>query len=184
MRASVVKQRFQKRRSPDGAERNPGTLSVRMGRAIAKPMSLLLRKPRWVSLRSTHPTKEEIKEAERRQTQCNSPARKRRAGRATERRLAPPRPLSGALACRRSTTALPKGCVVPWCDPGQASWANRPRGGGHSADGLPTSSDAPRTPVVVPADMMPGPPECEADEAAPAGTALAPAARHHPDGVP
>jgi len=43
----------------------------------------------------------------------------------------------GQLAFRRSTTALPKGCVVPWCDPGQVSWANRPRGGGHSADGSP-----------------------------------------------
>src|SRR5580698_10021420 len=31
-------------------------------------------------------------------------------------------------------------------------------GGGHSADGRPTSSDAPRMPVVMPADMMPGPP--------------------------
>ena len=37
------------------------------------------------------------------------------------------RPLNGRgqLAFRRSTTALPKGCVVPWCDPGQVSWANR-----------------------------------------------------------
>ena len=49
---------------------------------------------------------------------------------------------------------------------------------------LPTSSDAPRMPVVMPADMMPGPPGSKADEASPAGTALAPAARHHPDGVP
>ena len=48
----------------------------------------------------------------------------------------------------------------------------------------PTSSDAPRMPVVMPADMMPGPPGSKADEASPAGTALAPAARHHPDGVP
>ena len=100
------------------------------------------------------------------------------------KRLAPPVPLSGALACRRSTTVLPRGCVVPWCDPGQASWINRPRGGGHSADDRPTSSDAPRTPVVMPAGMMPGPPGSQADEASPAGTALAPAARHHPDGVP
>ena len=99
-------------------------------------------------------------------------------------RLAPRLPLSGALACRRSTSALPKGCVVPWCDPGQVSWEDRPRGGGHSADGRPTSSDAPRMPVVMPADMMPGPPGSKADEASPAGTALAPTARHHPDGVP
>jgi hypothetical protein len=78
-------------------------------------------------------------------------------------RLAPRLPLSGALACRRSTSALPKGCVVPWCDPGQVSWANRPRGGGHSAGDRPTSSDAPRMPVVMPADMMPGPPGSKAD---------------------
>jgi hypothetical protein len=41
------------------------------------------------------------------------------------------RPLNGRvrLAFRRSTTALPKGCVVPWCDPGQASWMLCQRGG-------------------------------------------------------
>jgi hypothetical protein len=39
------------------------------------------------------------------------------------------RPLWGRLAFRRSTTALPKGCVVPWCDPGQASWGLCQRGG-------------------------------------------------------
>src|ERR1700691_4482983 len=33
---------------------------------------------------------------------------------------------------------------------------------------------APRMPVVMPADLMPEPPECAADEATPAGTALAP----------
>ena len=53
---------------------------------------------------------------------------------------------------------FPRGVVVPWCDPGQASWANRPKGGGHSADDRPTSSDTPRMPVVMPAGMMPGPP--------------------------
>jgi hypothetical protein len=57
-------------------------------------------------------------------------------------------------------------------------------GGGHSADGRPTSSGAPRMPVVMPAGMMPGPPGSQADEAWPAGTAPAPATRHHPDGVP
>jgi hypothetical protein len=36
----------------------------------------------------------------------HEPMRKRRTGRATVMRLAPPSPLSGALACRRSTTAL------------------------------------------------------------------------------
>ena len=78
----------------------------------------------------------------------------------------------------------PRGVSSLGDDPGQASWDKPSRGGGHSADGLPTSSDAPRTPVVMPAGMMPGPPGSGADEAPPAGTALAPAARHHPDGVP
>ena len=124
------------------------------------------------------------REAERRQTRAVNPHAYGVRGAPRKERLAPRLPLSGALACRRSTTALPKGCVVPWCDPGQVSWANRPRGGGHSAGDRPTSSDAPRMPVVMPADMMPGPPGSQADEASPAGTALAPAARHHPDGVP
>ena len=63
--------------------------------------------------------RDDIKDMERRKTQGRPPH------------------LGGQLAFRRSTTALPKGCVVPWCDPGQVSWANRPRGGGHSADGSP-----------------------------------------------
>jgi len=115
------------------------------------------------------------RKAERRQSHCRqSRTQIRRAARATEGAACAALPLSGALACRRSTTALAKGCVVPWCDPGQASWANRPRGGGHSADDRPTSSDAPRTPVIVPAGMMPGPPGSKADDASPAGTAPAP----------
>ena len=39
---------------------------------------------------------------------------------------------------------------------------------------LSQSSEAPRAPVIVPADMMPKPPGNDADEASPAGTALAP----------
>ncbi len=55
----------------------------------------------------------EKREAERRQTQChNLPARKRRAGRATEGAACAALPLSGALACRRSTTALAEGTYV------------------------------------------------------------------------
>ncbi len=65
--------------------------------------------------------KERSKEAERRQTQeCKTPCQRARR-RATEKAACAALPLSGALACRRSTAALPKGCVVPWCDPGQAS---------------------------------------------------------------
>ena len=32
------------------------------------------------------------------------------------------------------------------------------------ANAAPTSSDAPRAPVIVPAGMMPEPPECAGDE--------------------
>ncbi len=42
------------------------------------------------------------------------------------------------------------------------------------ASAAPTSSDAPRAPVIVPAGMMPEPPGCAGDEPTPAGTALAP----------
>ena len=79
---------------------------------------------------------------------------------------------------------------------GQASWdaagtldpvsPPQPGGGdlallhGHDTRAvLSQSSEAPRAPVVMPAGMMPKPPGCAADEAAPAGTALAPAGRHH-----
>jgi hypothetical protein len=50
-------------------------------------------------------TEEKRKEAERRQTHRQMPA-PAGAGRATERRLAPPVRSRGALACRRSTAAL------------------------------------------------------------------------------
>jgi hypothetical protein len=53
------------------------------------------------------------KEAERRQTQGLLPARKRRAGRATEKGGLRRPPLAGALACRRSTAVLTSGTFVP-----------------------------------------------------------------------
>jgi hypothetical protein len=56
---------------------------------------------------------EKIKEAERRQTHCLMPARKRRAGRATEKGGLRRPPLAGALACRRSTAVLTNGTFVP-----------------------------------------------------------------------
>ncbi|HLX12264.1 MAG TPA: hypothetical protein VKS81_05575, partial [Bacteroidota bacterium] len=55
---------------------------------------------------------------------------------------------------------------------GQASWDAAQDS--VTAPAYPSSSDAPRTPVVMPAGMMPGPPGSKADEALPAGTALAP----------
>ena len=145
MRAGFVKQRYCTARSPDGAERNPGT-TVKLERCSR------------ISLRFIRATKKEIRKrnAGRRCLTTSAPA-----GAAAPRisRLAPTRPLSGALACRRSTTALAKESISsPRRDPGQASWLRRPRGGLHAADAAPTSSDAPRAPVVVPAGMMPGPP--------------------------
>ncbi len=114
------------------------------------------------------------KEAERRQTLFNN-LRTSGCGRATESRLAPTRPLSGALACRRSTTALAKESISsPRRDPGHASWeaastrrASLRRRRTHFQRCTPRAGhNAGR--------LMPEPPECAADEATPAGTALAP----------
>ena len=62
--------------------------------------------------RFAHPGYEEIRKRNAGKRTVSRPARKRRAGRATEGRLAPPFPLPGALACRRSTTALAEGTYV------------------------------------------------------------------------
>jgi hypothetical protein len=71
---------------------------------------------------SAHPTKTK-KEAERRQTQYLMTRTSGCGTRHGQNRLAPTRPLSGALACRRSTTALAKGSISsPRLSPGQASW--------------------------------------------------------------
>jgi hypothetical protein len=78
----------------------------------------------------------------------------------------------GTLAFRRPTTALAKGCVVPWCDPGQASWVGARHG--RCPPSPAHYSDAPRALVIVLGGLMPGPPGNGADEASPAGTALAP----------
>ena len=141
------------------------------------------RKPRWVSLRSTHPTNKEKKGSATPANALSSvPARKHGARVAPRsRRLAPPFPLSGALACRRSTTALiPATCHL---------WAQlRPGFLGRGLNGrypLPCPSPVSTSRTGPSAGrLMPVPPGSEADEAPPAGTALAPAARHHPDGVP
>src|SRR5208282_5754813 len=71
----------------------PGFAELVIGRRFAPT--------RWLT-RATN----ERKEAERRQTHSPCPARKRRAGRATDKAACAAPPLSGALACRRSTTAL------------------------------------------------------------------------------
>jgi hypothetical protein len=104
---------------------------------------------------------EKIKEAERRQTHCLMPARKRRAGRATEKGGLRRPPLAGALACRRSTCGSrqrdfrPEGSAS-----GQASREATRRSGHSRKRRLFGHSDAPRAPVVMPAGMMPEPPGC------------------------
>ena len=67
--------------------------------------------------------KDESKEAERRQTQCFMTRTQAACG-AHQRKSGLRRPpLAGALACRRSTTALAKGSISsPRLSPGQASW--------------------------------------------------------------
>jgi len=106
------------------------------------------------------------------------------------------RALQSALAFRRSTAALAKGTFVPKAQrqarlpgtrPERSILYGRPNRGaetlrrytGVTRADLSQSSEAPRAPVVVPAGMMPEPPENAADEAAPAGTALAPIDRRH-----
>ena len=94
------------------------------------------------------------KEAERRKAQFHT-VRTLRCGRAP----------AGAHASRRSTAVLAQGTAHPEGS-AQARLRGRQR---HMrrvapASAAPTSSDAPRAPVIVPAGMMPEPPECEGDE--------------------
>src|ERR1700677_1430169 len=102
------------------------------------------------------------KEAERRQAHCLLPARKRRAGRATEKGGLRRPPLAGALACRRSTAVLTNGTFVPRAQ----RRARLPKTERKAADLAATRrlghSEAPRAPVIVPAGMMPEPPGCGA----------------------
>jgi hypothetical protein len=125
-------------------------------------------------IRATKNEKKEGKRnAGRRSVSC--PARKRRAGRATER--------SGLRRPHRCRARSPAG-VPPRLSPRgvfhpQGATRARLRGYGASsadiaANAAPSCSEAPRTPVIVPAGMMPGPPGSRTDEVLPAGTALAP----------
>jgi hypothetical protein len=123
---------------------------------------------------SFHPGyKRKKKEAERRQTQCFMSRTQAVCG-AHQRKIGLRRPpLAGALACRRSTTALAKESISsPRRDPGHASWVR-------VLHGLCPPSPAHLQRCTPHAGhnagrLMPGPPECAADEATPAGTALAP----------
>ena len=146
---------------------------------LSNPSELLCRPGAFLCVLGLRRNK---REAERRQTRAVPPARIRRAGRATEGAACAAPSATGALACRRSTSALPRDLRHPRRNPGHASWdAVR---AGVARLRLSQSSEHLTRRSIVPAGMMPGPPGSQADEASPAGTALAPAARHHPDGVP
>src|ERR1700683_3315069 len=112
-----------------------------------------------MSLRSSGLRRKEKRKRNAGRRKVVLPARKRRAGRATEKGGLRRPPLAGALACRRSTTVLTSGTFVPKAqrrarlpENGAKAAACRTRRLGHS--------EAPRAPVVVPAGMMPEPPGC------------------------
>jgi hypothetical protein len=99
------------------------------------------------------------KEAERRQTHCLLPARKRRAGRATRK---------AACAALRLRARSPAG-VPPRFSPRGLSSPGLSIGPGFPRRNVKLRraatrhlghSDAPRAPVLVPAGMMPEPPGC------------------------
>jgi hypothetical protein len=132
---------------------------------------------RWLAMTSPlfTPRFRQIKEAERRQVQCFVTPCQRARRRATDKSAcANPSAVGRARLPAfhhgsRQRESPPQGSAS-----GQASRNTTSDGGGHSANAAPGCSDAPRMPVIVPAGMMPEPPESKADEAPPAGTALAP----------
>ena len=87
-------------------------------------------------------------------------------------------PFWGQLAFRRSTTALARGSVSSQrLSSGQAS--GDAVCAGVTRLRLSQSSDAPRMPVIVPAGMIPKPPESDADEAHARGNRSRSAVRCH-----
>jgi hypothetical protein len=126
------------------------------------------------------------REAGRRQTQCLlSRAQAAHGSRHGECGLRRP-PLAGALACRRSTTVLAAATERRGSAPANAlPAAELGRSGCYPLPAAMRLSGFPRRPVIVPAGRIaPEPPESGGDEPPPAGTVPAPAARHHPNGVP
>jgi hypothetical protein len=93
---------------------------------------------------------------------------------------------------------LPRGLLIPkarprpelpgtWREPASLWTANRGESRKHLHGRYPRPpvpvQRAPRVPVIVPAGMMPGPPERGSDKPPPAGTAPRSAGRSHPAGV-
>ena len=86
-------------------------------------------------------------------------------------------PLRGQHAFRRSTAALARGTHASQrLNLGQASRDTAPKAAGYPRQRRPRLQRAPRMSVIVPAGMIPEPPESKGDEPPPAGTALAPPA--------
>ena len=108
--------------------------------------------------------------------------------RASGARVAPRRgglrrpPLAGALACRRSTTALAAATERRRSAPANAlPAAELGRSGCYPLPAAMRLSGFPRRPVIVPAGrIIPEPPGSGGDEPPPAGTVLAPLRQHHP----
>ena len=99
--------------SPDEAERNPGPIDEPLCRSR-------------ISLRFIRATKKKKGSGTPADAVFHVPHASSVRVAPRRRRLAPPSPLSGALACRRSTAALTKGSIPsPRGNPGQASWIRR-----------------------------------------------------------
>src|ERR1700722_20963761 len=88
---------------------------------------------------------------------------------------------SGALACRRSTTALAAATERHRSAPVHALPGTvLVRNGRYPLPAAPVQRVLPRGPVIVPAGRFgPEPPGSGGDETPPAGPVLAPAVRHH-----
>ena len=147
-------QRTKEKTPSPGGER----VGVRGFERLGKELQRLLPLTRSLSL-ATSPRRGEVKK------QTKKEAERRKAQSPTAAPCGAALPLRGQHASRRSTAVLAKGTAHP-----EGSAQARLRGRRHQkrrvapASAAPTSSDAPRAPVLVPAGMMPEPPECAGDE--------------------
>ncbi len=78
----------------------------------------------WASLREAHPTNKKEREAERRQTHCRQSRTERVRSRHGRSGLHRPSALGRARLPAFHHGSCQGVCLVPWCGPGQVSWAN------------------------------------------------------------
>ncbi len=154
----------------------------RMGRAKRNPSSFL--RSTMVGFASLYPPYERNKGKRNAGSRTVVSPAPNGCGRATEGAACAARSAYGRARLPAFHHGSSQGVCGPLVRSGPGFVATPSKGRGFLRRRPDHFSDAPRMPVVMPADMMPGPPGSQADEAKPAGTALAPAARHHPDGVP